>query len=225
MADKILATLTSKGQITLPVQHRKAWGLSRATRSPSIRRGGNRFASSRGGSGVFLERLDELKLPSLGRPLTQKDIDEFNRCRHDREIWRAGAQEGKVIGIDTNILLRIFETKMILAQSLRARKAIEDNAPVYLHDVVLAEFVWTCSAAFKQSRQAIHQRLQAIAQSTEFVVARPEVFERAVEAYGSQKSDFADWLIGISNLEQGLEYTLTFDKGAARRRAFGMVDP
>ncbi len=130
-----------------------------------------------------------------------------------------------MIGIDTNILLRIFETEDDPVQSLRARRAIEENTPVYLHDVVLAEFVWTCRTTFKQSRQAIHRRLQAIAQSTEFVVARPEVFERAVEAYGSQKSDFADWLIGISNLEQGLEYTLTFDKGAARRRAFGMVDP
>jgi AbrB family looped-hinge helix DNA binding protein len=27
MPDKILATMTSKGQITLPAQHRKAWGL------------------------------------------------------------------------------------------------------------------------------------------------------------------------------------------------------
>jgi AbrB family looped-hinge helix DNA binding protein len=27
MADKIIATITSKGQITLPAQHRKAWGL------------------------------------------------------------------------------------------------------------------------------------------------------------------------------------------------------
>jgi predicted nucleic-acid-binding protein len=130
-----------------------------------------------------------------------------------------------VIGIDTNILLRIFETEDDPAQSLRARKAIEDNAPVYLHDVVLAEFVWTCRSAFKQSRGAIHRRLQAIADSTEFVVARPEVFERAVHAYGSQKSDFADWFVGLSNLDQGLEYTLTFDKGAARRRAFGIVAP
>lgn len=128
-----------------------------------------------------------------------------------------------MIGIDTNILLRIFETEDDPAQSLRARKAIEDNAPVYLHDVVLAEFVWTCRRTFKQSRQAVHRRLQAITESTEFVVARPDVFERAVEAYGSQKSDFADWLVGLSNLEQGLEYTMTFDKGAARRRAFGMV--
>jgi predicted nucleic-acid-binding protein len=130
-----------------------------------------------------------------------------------------------VIGIDTNILLRIFETQDDPAQSLRAHKAIEDNAPVYLHDVVLAEFVWTCRSAFKQSREAIHRRLQAIADSTEFVVARPEVFERVVHAYGSQKSDFADWLVGLSNLDQGLEYTLTFDKGAARRRAFGIVAP
>ena len=129
-----------------------------------------------------------------------------------------------MIGIDTNILLRIFETEDDPAQSSRARKAIEDNAPVYLHDVVLAEFVWTCRTAFKQSREAIHRRLQAIADSTEFVVARPEAFARAISAYGSRKSDFADWLIGLSNLEQGLEYTLTFDRGAARREAFGIVD-
>ena len=130
-----------------------------------------------------------------------------------------------MIGIDTNILLRIFEMEDDPAQSLRARKAIEGNAPVYLHDIVLAEFVWTCRTAFKQPRETICRRLQAIAESAEFVVARPEVFRRAVEADRSQKSDFADWLVGLSNLDHGLEYTLTFDKGAARRRAFGMVDP
>jgi predicted nucleic-acid-binding protein len=104
----------------------------------------------------------------------------------------------QVIGIDSNILLRLFETEDDPAQSSRARKVIEEHAPVYLHDVVLAEFVWTCRIAFKQSRQAIHRRLRAIADSTEFVVARPEVFARAVEAYESQKSDFADWLVGLS---------------------------
>jgi predicted nucleic-acid-binding protein len=129
-----------------------------------------------------------------------------------------------VIGIDTNILLRIFETEDDPAQSSRARKVIEEHAPVYLHDVVLAEFAWTCRSVFKQSRQAIHRRLQAIADSTEFVVARPEVFARAVEAYDSRKSDFADWLVGLSNLDSGLEFTFTFDKSAARRRAFGMIE-
>ncbi len=129
-----------------------------------------------------------------------------------------------MIGIDTNILLRIFETEDDPAQSLRARKVIEEHAPVYLHDIVLAEFVWTCRTAFRQSRQAIHRRLQAIVDSTEFIVARPEVFARAVEAYGSRKSDFADWLVGLSNLDSGLEFTFTLDKSVARRRAFGMIE-
>ena len=129
-----------------------------------------------------------------------------------------------MIGIDTNILLCIFETEDDPAQSSRARKVIEEHAPVFLHDVVLAEFVWTCRNAFKPSREAIRRRLQAIADSTEFVVARPEVFARAVEAYGSQKSDFADWLVGLSNLHSGLEFTFTFDKSVARRRAFGVIE-
>jgi len=76
VADKILATLTSKGQITVPAQHRKAGG----------RKGGDQIAfdpptgksvriEPRRKRSVF-ERLDELKLPSLGKPLAQKDIEQ-----------------------------------------------------------------------------------------------------------------------------------------------------
>ena len=32
------------------------------------------------------------------------------------------------------------------------------------------------------------------------------------------------WLVGLSNLDSGLEFTFTFDKSAARRRAFGMIE-
>ena len=54
MADKILATITSKGQITLPAQHRKAWGLKPGDQIAFDPPGGNRFASSRGESGASL---------------------------------------------------------------------------------------------------------------------------------------------------------------------------
>jgi AbrB family looped-hinge helix DNA binding protein len=76
MADKILATITSKGQITLPAQHRKAWGLKPGDQiafdppgEKSVRIEPRRRRS-------IFERLDELKLPPLGRPLTQRDIDD-----------------------------------------------------------------------------------------------------------------------------------------------------
>jgi AbrB family looped-hinge helix DNA binding protein len=52
MADKIIATITSKGQITLPAQHRKAWGLKPGDQIAFDPRGGNRFASNRVGSGA-----------------------------------------------------------------------------------------------------------------------------------------------------------------------------
>ena len=76
MADKILATITSKGQITLPAQHRKAWGLKPGDQIAFDPPGGESVRIEPRRKRSIFERLDELKLPSLGRPLTQKDIDD-----------------------------------------------------------------------------------------------------------------------------------------------------
>jgi AbrB family looped-hinge helix DNA binding protein len=75
MPQKILATVTSKGQITIPAAHRKAWGLrpgdqvafdppdeKPVTIEPKRRRS-------------LFERLDELPPLGLGRPFTQMDIE------------------------------------------------------------------------------------------------------------------------------------------------------
>ena len=75
MADKILATITSKGQITLPAQHRKAWGLKPGDQIAFDPPEGNSVRIEPRKKRSVFERIDELKLPSLGRPLTQEDID------------------------------------------------------------------------------------------------------------------------------------------------------
>jgi bifunctional DNA-binding transcriptional regulator/antitoxin component of YhaV-PrlF toxin-antitoxin module len=76
MADKILATITSKDQITVPAQHRKAWGLKPADQIAFDPPGGKSVRIEPRRKQSILEQLDELKLPPLGRPLTQKDIDD-----------------------------------------------------------------------------------------------------------------------------------------------------
>jgi AbrB family looped-hinge helix DNA binding protein len=76
VADKILATITSKGQITLPAQHRKAWGLKPGDQIAFDPPEGKSVRIEPRRKRSIFERLDELKLPSLGRPLTQKDIDD-----------------------------------------------------------------------------------------------------------------------------------------------------
>ena len=76
MGEKILATITSKGQITLPAELRKAWDLKPGDQVAFDPPGktSSRVEPRRKRS-VF-DRLDELRLPSLGRPLTQRDIEE-----------------------------------------------------------------------------------------------------------------------------------------------------
>ena len=117
-----------------------------------------------------------------------------------------------MIGIDTNVLLRAFQIDDDPQQSGRAKRVIKDNAPVFINDVVLAEFARVCKQTFKLDRSEILLRLEAILESPEFAVARPLAVSRAVDRFRSKSSDFADWLIGESNLEYGCEATLSFDK-------------
>ena len=128
-----------------------------------------------------------------------------------------------MIAIDTNVLLRFFQQDDDPAQSARAHRAVRDNAPVFVNDIVLVEFAWTCKAVFKLDRAAIRLRLEAISDAPEFTVARPEALSRAIWGYGAQKSDFPDWLIGQTNAEHGCEATLTFDKGAKSGAGFTLV--
>ena len=76
-----------------------------AIRSRPTRRSGFGAAAQRRRKRSIFERLDELKLPPLGRPLTQKDIDEADHGGDDRK--GAAVPRDVMIGLDTNVLLRL----------------------------------------------------------------------------------------------------------------------
>lgn len=128
-----------------------------------------------------------------------------------------------MIGIDTNVLLRFYEADDP-AQSARAQSAIRANAPVFVSELVLIEFVWVCESHFNLDHKGIRRRLQVIIDAPEFEFAQRDAVERAVSGFGSKKSDFADWLIGQSNRQYGCETTLTFDADAARTPAFTLLE-
>ena len=76
MRAKILATITSKGQITLPAELRKAWDLKPGDQIAFDPPGANSSTIEPRRRRSIFDRLDELKLPSLGRPFTQQDIED-----------------------------------------------------------------------------------------------------------------------------------------------------
>lgn len=128
-----------------------------------------------------------------------------------------------MIGIDTNVLLRLFDQDDDPSQSARAQSALRANAPVFINNVVLVEYVWTCASFFKLGRAEIHKRLAAIIEAPEFTFAWREAVERAVRSYGQRKFDFADRLIGESNTGYGCQTTLTFDESAVKGGSFTQV--
>lgn len=121
-----------------------------------------------------------------------------------------------MIGIDTNILIRMFQREDDPKRAAAAQKFVRDQAPVFLSPIVLAEFAWTLRNIFKVDRVGIHARLALVVEAPEFAVAYPEAVARAVKEYGKGPADFADYLIGELNLSHGCDRTFAFDKDAVR---------
>ena len=75
MPYKIAATLTSKGQITLPAELRRRWGLKSGDQVDFVFEGEDRVVLTRKKRRSILVSRNDLAPLSLGRPLTQDDID------------------------------------------------------------------------------------------------------------------------------------------------------
>ena len=82
MADKISATITSKGQITLPAQHRKAWGLKPGDQIAFDPPGGDGSHRAAAEAEHLLRDLEDVinGFRALGRPARRVDM----RRRDDR---------------------------------------------------------------------------------------------------------------------------------------------
>jgi AbrB family looped-hinge helix DNA binding protein len=75
MPYKTNATRTSKGQITLPVELRRRWGLKTGDRVDFTLEDDERVVLTRKLRRSILKSREELAPLSLGRTTTQKDID------------------------------------------------------------------------------------------------------------------------------------------------------
>jgi antitoxin PrlF len=76
MTYKVDATLTSKGQVTVPAGVRERLGMKPGDQLRfEIENSGKLIVTTIKRRSIF-ERIDELKLPSLGRPLGRADIEE-----------------------------------------------------------------------------------------------------------------------------------------------------
>jgi predicted nucleic-acid-binding protein len=130
-----------------------------------------------------------------------------------------------MIGLDTNVLVRLF-VEDDPAQSDRARRLVDAAAadePCVINPVVLAEFAWTLARNFKKKRPEVARLIEGVLSMDDLDVPFRRAAQGALNAYRRGKADFPDYLLAAINAELGCASTATFDRAALDDSAFSPV--
>ena len=121
-----------------------------------------------------------------------------------------------MIGIDTNILLRLWlNDDPAQNKRIDALLAEHGSAPgsLLVTDVVLAEAVWTLRSAFDQDKTAQLLAVRSLQEETAFAFEDREAVDRAVTLFAEGSCGFSDCLIIAKHTRLGCDFTATFDRG------------
>jgi predicted nucleic-acid-binding protein len=127
-----------------------------------------------------------------------------------------------MIGLDTNVLLRIFaQDDPVQSRQARAlaQTGLSVDEPGYVNLVVLAEFAWTLAKAYRFSKHEMTSAIDALLNTAEIALQREEAVAAALSLCENANLDFVDALIAAINREDGCRETLTFDVRFARSNA------
>jgi predicted nucleic-acid-binding protein len=127
-------------------------------------------------------------------------------------------------GIDTNVLVR-YIVQDDPEQSKQATQFIEktiisEDSLIFITGIVLCELVWVLEAAYEYSKEDIASVLEKILKIRQFHIDHSRILWNALHDYEQLNIDFSDSYIAHLNILNECEYTVTFDKKAARLKHF-----
>ena len=129
----------------------------------------------------------------------------------------------KVIGIDTNILVRII-TRDDEKQSQIALDYVSNNSiPFVINHIVICELVWVLESAYKYDKKQIIKALECILKVKQFFILEKNSVRSALKLYAETTIDFSDALIGYVNKEASCKFTITFDKAASKASIYKLL--
>lgn len=126
------------------------------------------------------------------------------------------------VGIDTNVLVRWLVASDSTDQADRADAALAGNE-LHLSSIVVAETIWVLSRTYRFSRQQISEVVRSLLDLSNLTIDRSEALRNALAEFELHAGDFNDHLIAAHDHAAGCQYTLTFDKKAARSKRFKAI--
>ena len=120
-----------------------------------------------------------------------------------------------MIGIDTNILLRLWLNDHPQNKRVDSLLAEHGSTPgsLLVTDVVLAEAVWTLRSAFDQDKADQLLAVRSLLHEIAFAFDDREAVIQAAEMFERSNCGFTDCLIVAKHARHGCDFTATFDRG------------
>ena len=120
-----------------------------------------------------------------------------------------------MIGIDTNVLLRLWLDDDP-AQSHRIDILLSEHGhaagSLLVSDVVLAEAVWTLGSAYSQGKADQLKAVRSLLDEAAFAFENRDAVAAALALCQRSTCGFSDCLIAAKYAALGCEFTATFDK-------------
>lgn len=88
--------------------------------------------------------------------------------------------------------------------------------------MVMCELVWVFESAYRYEKPLISELIERMLITTEFMIESSLLVRAALKEFAAGSADFSDCLIQHSNRERGCQYTITFDRKAAKN-SFGRL--
>jgi len=133
-----------------------------------------------------------------------------------------------MLAIDTNVLARYLRNDDP-RQSEAARRLIDEEAttaePLLIVGAVLVEIFWLLKKYQRLPREAIADIFWALLDNAHLTFPDQTAIAAAIDAYAQGPARFPDYLISASALSLGADYTVTFDRDAARHTSFRLLTP
>jgi predicted nucleic-acid-binding protein len=120
-----------------------------------------------------------------------------------------------VIGIDTNVLLRLLlddDPSQVRRARQAASSAEAAGRPLFVNDVVLAETVWTLGSRYDATKGELIETLRSLLDNARLAFENRAVLSAAVLGFERSNAGFADCLIIAKNAAAGCDHTATFDR-------------
>ena len=131
-----------------------------------------------------------------------------------------------MIAIDTNVLLRLLvrddeEQVRVVERFIATRFSPEE--PGFVSRVVIAETAWVLKDVYGYDRRQIAAAIRGVLNVSELQLESADEINAAIADYEQSSAGFTDCLLARTNVAAGCDYTVTFDRKAAKLKGFELL--